>query len=192
MDEAPPMTPQERLEDSLKHVFVDSCHILCECIISSQGFWCKSAFNPAHPMGWLINKFPVKNDSSLAWFPLHWCALSNSSDIIDINTLYNHYGAAPKLRLQLHQHVSALTMAVSKPQPNVEIVQMLAEVDPMVVQAKSTRDGSLPIMHALANNDNDESIRLLYRLFPESLKESDAKGNKAIHIMLANGAVTMQ
>jgi hypothetical protein len=183
-EEGTTMTPQERLRDSLKHVFVDSCHIMCESVINCQGFWCRSSVSsvyPAHPMCWLLNNFPVEEDSPLGWFPLHWCALSNSSDLIDINALHSHYSADPKLRLQLHQKMSALTMSVSKPQPNVEIVQALVELDPMVVRAKSSTDGSLPIMHALSNNDDNSSIRLLHGLYPDCVRETDTHGNRAIN-----------
>ena len=177
----PTMTHQESFRDTLKHVFVDSCHILCETIINSEGFWCKSALNQAHPMGWLLNNFPVKEDSSLGWFPLHWCALSNSSDLIDINVLHAHYSSDPKQRLKLNQAMSALTMSVSKPQPNAEVVGALVELDPMVVRAKSTSDESLPIMHALANNDDDATTKLLYGIYPECVKEIDTQGNRAIN-----------
>ena len=183
------MTEEESFDDSLKHVFVDSNHILCECIINPEGFWGKNAFNASHPMGWLLNKFPIKDkDKGLDWFPLHWCAMSNSCELIDINTLNQHYSTDAKLRLKLNEEMSPLTMAVSKPAPNLEIVSALVDMDPMVVRAKSGVDGSLPLMHALANNDDIASIKLLYDVYPDALKEQDKHGRRPISYACRHGS----
>jgi hypothetical protein len=159
------MSDRESFLDSLRHVFVDSIHMLSEVMINTEGYW-GTAFNDKndrHPMSWLINKFPVVQSSSsssgsggalsLDWYvfrsifflpflvcgvtaclhslishdtsltiippsiihqwtqyshyllphryPLHWCVLSNSSDLIDVEVLYSHYCSTPESRLKV-------------------------------------------------------------------------------------------
>lgn len=191
----------EDFMDSLRHVFVDSLHILCECMINPKGFWGRAFDNAMHPMSWLVDKFPVKEEdftnkepnideplSIMGWYPLHWCVLSNSSDLIDVQVLSEHFGSTPKLRLKLNEEVSPLTLSVSKPQPNMEIVNALIEQDAMVVKSKSPVDGSLPIMHACAYNEDDTVVRFLHKFYMESLKEQDMQGYRAVNYCASMGS----
>jgi ankyrin repeat protein len=195
---------EENFMDSLRHVFVDSLHILCECMINPKGFWGVHAFDAMHPMSWLIDKFPVKEEdlttttankmgaphddaSIMGWYPLHWCCLSNSSDLIDVQVLSEHFCSTPRHRLKLNEEVSPLTLSVSKPQPNMEIVNALIEQDAMVLKSKSPVDGSLPIMHACAYNQDDTVARYLHKFYKDSLKEQDMQGYRAINYCASMG-----
>ena len=125
---------------------------------------------------------------SLAWYPLHWCVLSNSSDLIDVQVLSEHYCSTPQHRLRINEEISPLTLSVSKPRPNMEIVNALVDLDPIVVRAKSPVDGSLPIMHACAYNQEEATVRYLCRLHADCLKEQDAQGYRAINYCASMGS----
>lgn len=250
---------QERVHDSLRHVFVDTLATLGEMVINPEGFSATHAkqvekerrqlllleedelygesskseeendyseddedndnntslyshlYSIRHPMTWLFEKFPVPvykqtyNDGNEGsnkdddprnttlttssnvtvndWFPLHWCVLSQSCDVYDIDVLCDHYH---KSNID-NTDMPPLILAVAKPSVDMNVVEMLLEKSMNSISSKSIYDGSFPLHHALAYNNSMECIEQLHSLYPKAALESDLYGFKAINYAASYG-----
>ena len=284
----------EALEDSLRHVFVDSVHLLSELIIDpgamlgrevAEHYCSKSdstrpsspeqrrdkevgagaeaaspgrstpstpvrgdASSPGtsprkegwlarpaetkfeqrgstvrHPITWLLDQFPVLPRGEGAqydckdWLPLHWAVISDANELIDVETLLEHYGAPLYYDLQ----VPPLALAVAKAVPNIDICTTLisyfnavaaeeaakksfatqgggdapspvAEATPVdIVSVAGEVDGVYPFMLAVAYNHGVELLQILREICPKAAFEPDARGWRAIHYAALKGTPTV-
>ncbi len=150
----------------------------------------------SYPISWLLSLFPynVNEESNkgkeghsltdLVWMPVHFSLaldstystlFENSTYIDDIRLLLEEFGAAA-----FEEDVSPLSVAVSIAKPNLEAVKLIIAYRPDSV-SKTDEDGSLPLMHACANNLSLDVIEYLIELYPAAIKATDSFGCAAIH-----------
>lgn len=141
----------------------------------------------SYPINWLISLFPYADsdgkDSDSVWMPLHFAvAIDSSAPGFDNNTSLAHleallveYGPTA-----FDEDVSPLSIAVSTARPNLDAVRLILEYRPDSVR-KVDEDGSLPFMHACANNVDLETIEFLYEQYPAAVNATDNYGCGAIH-----------
>lgn len=152
----------------------------------------KESVDLSYPINWLLSLFPYniytdkdtgEEVNDLLWMPLHFAvALDSSSGSFDRDS----YLADLELLLEEFGHtafaedVSPLSVAVSMARPNLDVVKLILEYRPESVR-KIDEDGSLPLMHACANNVTLDVIEYLYEQYPAALKVTDSFGCAAIH-----------
>ena len=150
----------------------------------------------SYPISWLLSLFPYnaneesnkgKEGSSLTdllWMPLHFSLaldstystlFENSTYLEDIRLLLEEFGPAA-----FEEDVSPLSVAVSIAKPNLEAVKLIVAYRPDCV-SKTDEDGSLPLMHACANNLSLDVIEYLIELYPAAIQATDSFGCAAIH-----------
>jgi hypothetical protein len=151
----------------------------------------------SYPISWLLSLFPYISSgesgavADTVWMPLHFSLALDSSSVRfeidsyldDVSFLMEEYGAAA-----FDEDVSPLSIAVSLARPNLEVVRLIVEYRPDSV-SKTDEDGSLPLMHACANNVDLSVIEYLYECYPAALKATDSFGCAAIHYAAFYGCV---
>jgi ankyrin repeat protein len=152
-----------------------------------------------YPINWLLSLFPYTDSVSsksghisanAVWMPLHFAlALDTSTPGFDsdaylahLEVLLTEYGPTA-----FEEDVSPLSIAVSTARPNLDAVRLILEYRPDAVR-KQDEDGSLPLMHACANNVGLETIEFLYEQYPAAVTVTDNFGCGAIHYAAFYGA----
>eukprot|EP01033_Poteriospumella_lacustris_P006641 gene6641-4786_t len=144
------------------------------------------------PLQWLLGVFPAKfpadptDFSNLSWLPLHLFLAANplseqSSDVDryvdDLGLLLDVFGAAA-----MREDVKPLSIAVSKRTPSLPVVQFLVEQLPEEGIWFEDEDGSIPLMHACANNESTDAVEwLLQRHAADDAPNSTRQRDKALH-----------
>jgi len=144
-----------------------------------------------YPINWLLSLFPyiAADDKKgelkdVVWMPLHFALAMDSSVNAaddedpyydDMYLLLEEFGEAA-----FEEDVSPLSVFVSVPRPNLRMLEMIHDFRPESV-CKPDEDGSLPLMHACANNVSLEVIEQLYKKNSEAVRAVDSFGCAAIH-----------
>jgi hypothetical protein len=145
-----------------------------------------------YPINWLLSLFPYTDSASsksghisadAVWMPLHFAlaldtstpGFDNDAYLAHLEVLLTEYGPTA-----FDEDVSPLSIAVSTARPNLDAVRLILEYRPDAVR-KQDEDGSLPLMHACANNVGLETIEFLYEQYPAAVTAADNFGCGAIH-----------
>lgn len=158
---------------------VNNLHV--NAVVSSNRF-----VDFGYPIHWLISLFPYAEQGHTTdqlWMPLHFAlaidtstpGFDHDSYLVHMEVLLTAYGAKA-----FDEDVSPLSIAVSTARPNLDAVRLILEYRPDCVR-KPDEDGSLPFMHACANNVGLETIEFLYEQFPAAATATDNFGCAAIH-----------
>lgn len=144
------------------------------------------------PLQWLLGVFPTMNFNihhitDTIWLPVH-ILLAYQPDISyldqyleDLSLILMEYG-----ELAFQEEVSPLSIAVSKNNPYIEIIQKIIEFKP-TAYALEDEDGSIPIHHACACNEDTTIIEYLYSLDKTCLEKVDNYGASVIHYATFSG-----
>lgn len=162
----------------------------------------------SYPMHWLISMFPyvlssdgnsddnseIKIDS---WLPIHLAIgvdidgsmLSRNKEryMDNLDRLLIEFGASAFT----DEDVSPLSIAVAKQRPSIDVVKKLVSYcnDKLSIDIirKTDFDGSLPLMHACANNKNTVIVDFLLSKYSQGLLILDNYGCSALHYACYSG-----
>ena len=155
------------------------------------------------PIKWLISVFPVINDTNEIdeqilndddgiWLPVHFTAAIDTSKlnsagkkeyISNLTLIMKEYGLSSLL-----EEVSPMSIAVSKKNPDLEVIQSMVKWKEDMVSQRDA-DGTLPLMHAASYNEDDKVIKYFLSLYPEALKMKDNFNCYAIHYACFYGSL---
>lgn len=198
---------KEELDMTLRQTFANAAKILTDVLINPAGKETYELLEP-FPKQWLLNRFPYKRsvqqfpggddepsrggDAGMiisegvanctdSWLPLHWCMASEDPDPIDVEVLMDELAETAFTR-----DVSPLCIAVSRGIPAVAGIMTMIEKNPDV-SSTADADGSYPLMHACASNEDCDIVKLLYDAYPAAVSEFDKAGFRAINYAAFSG-----
>ena len=165
--------------DIISKIFIDTIHYISGLFHESI-----EIDKLVYPIKWLIKNFPdhIERDDGRGWLPLHWyLAISDYPQSDYIEMLYELVGPE-----SFSQTVSPLSIAVSKPFPNIEIIKLLLKLQPDAASIQDI-DGSFPIMHAATTNIHSNIVELLYENNSKAINISDNFECYTIHYACYSG-----
>lgn len=162
------------------------------------------------PLQWLLGVFPAifppkpTDFTSLSWLPLHIFLAANPASLYsasDVNKYVDDLGLLLDVfgESALTEDVKPLSILVAKRTPCLPAIEFYVEQAPGSLWTED-EDGSIPLMHACANNEDTEIVEWLLSKYQEqqidlevskALYHVDQFGCAAIHYAAFNGRTNM-
>jgi ankyrin repeat protein len=145
------------------------------------------------PFMWLLGMFPYNKKpyiptTDMSTLPLHFFLAVDTKDLPieryleDLELLLHEFGYQ-----SFQEEVSPLCIAVTKSYPLLAAVEKILEFKSNA-DLLEDEDGSIPLQHACACNENTDVIDYLLTRSPKSIEKVDNFGGSAIHYATFSGS----
>jgi ankyrin repeat protein len=149
------------------------------------------------PVAWLLQQYPLinsfQNDDDLSWIShiQHWFFLSCSStydgsnynldELFDPKAIYN------SICSKSNDEMSPFNILCGIDDPNEELVADFLSKYPNAAKQQSAIDGTIPIFHAVANNNSIDCVKLLSQYSQDVIQIEDNFGFNILNYACYSG-----